>query len=76
MQLPCRRSRLLRPSRRRPLDTHGLNRVDMFKLIANAAPEVLKPLLKARIMVCPAAGIEFLNGDEPGVRLRKKRPPG
>jgi transcriptional regulator with XRE-family HTH domain len=32
--------------------------------------------MKALRQALEEGGVEFLNGDEPGVRLRKRRPPG
>jgi transcriptional regulator with XRE-family HTH domain len=54
---------------------------------ANLAPSTISTFENGRAEPNPATltvirltferyGVEFLNGDEPGVRLRKKRPPG
>ena len=52
-------------------DKSGVHRNTITKIEADQAKHA--PTIAAVVRTLEAAGVEFLNGDAPGVRLRKKK---
>ena len=52
-------------------DNSGVHRNTITKIEADQAKH--EPTIAAVVRALEAAGIEFINGDGPGVRLRKKK---